>query len=145
MVLRQSDLWTLTSFGNTFSCKQRRVIFAWAGWLIWQHLLLKITMTHPLFNLRIRTLTINSGDVPPLKHVRARTPQLSIKLCLDMTSFGNVLLLFIAMTHAGCGLKLCSVTKNSDDIYRRACLGRTPPLNMFGHVPPPPTCQSNPI
>ena len=26
-----------------------------------------------------------------------------------------IMLLFIAMTHAGCGLKLCSVTKNSDD------------------------------
>ena len=65
VVLRQSDLWTLTSFGNTFPCKQRRVIFAWAGWLIWEHLLLKIAMPHPLFNLRVRTLTINSGDVPP--------------------------------------------------------------------------------
>ena len=68
-------------------------------------------------------VTKNSDDIysraclgrTPLKHVRARTPHLSIKLCLDMTSFGNVLLLFIAMTHAGCGFKLCRVTKNRDD------------------------------
>ena len=26
-----------------------------------------------------------------------------------------IMLLFIAMTHAGCGLKLCRVTKNRDD------------------------------
>ena len=32
-----------------------------------------------------------------------------------MTSFGNLLLLFIEMTHAGCGLRLCRVTKNRDD------------------------------
>ena len=36
-----------------------------------------------------------------------------------------IMLLYIAMTHTGCGLKLCSVTKNSDDIYPRACLGIT--------------------
>ena len=34
---------------------------------------------------------------------------------LDMTSFGNLLLLFIAMTHAGCGLRLFRVTKNLND------------------------------
>ena len=49
-----------------------------------------------------------SGHVPVLPH-------LSNKACLEMTSFGNVLLLFIAMTHAGCGLKLCRVTTNRDD------------------------------
>ena len=53
---------------------------------------------------------------PPLKYARARTPHLSIKLCPDMTSFGNLLSLFIAMTHAECGLKLCTITNNSDDI-----------------------------
>ena len=36
---------------------------------------------------------------PLLKHVRARTsPHFSLQPCLDMTSFGNVLLLFITMT-----------------------------------------------
>ena len=75
----------------------------------------------------------------PLKHVRVSThPQLSIKLCLDMTSIFNVLLLFLAMNHAGCGVKLCTVTKNSDDVYPSACLGRTPSINMFGHVPASP-------
>ena len=58
-------------------------------------------MTQLLSNLKVRNLTINSRDVPP-KHVRARTPlkhgqartTLSIKLGLDITSFGSVLLLF---------------------------------------------------
>ena len=40
--LRERDLYT---FGNT---------------------LLKIAISHPLSNLRVRTFTINSGDVPPL-------------------------------------------------------------------------------
>ena len=34
----------------------------------------------------------------PLKHVWARTPNLSIKPCVDMTSFRNTLLK-IAMSH----------------------------------------------
>ena len=73
-------------------------------------------MTHAGRGLKLCTVAINSGDVPSLNmfgHVPP--PHLSIKPCLDMTSFGNVLLLFIAMTHAGCGLKLCRVTKNRDD------------------------------
>ena len=50
----------------------------------------------------IPTVTIYSKEVPPpFKHVWARTPHLSIKHCLDMTSFGNVELLFIAMTYVG--------------------------------------------
>ena len=110
--------------------------------------LLKIAMTHRLSGLRVRTLTINSCDVPPLKHVRARTrpPHLSIKPYLDMTSFGIRLLLFIAMTHAGCGLKLCSVTKNSDDIPPLTCSGTyIPPPQTCSGTYPLPTCQSNPV
>ena len=80
----------------------------------------------------------------PLKHVRAHTPQLSIKPCLNITSFGNLLLLFIAMTHEGCGLKLCDDTMISNVIYPRHVWAR-PPLNMFGHLPPTPTFQSNPV
>ena len=88
-------------------------------------------MTHSFSGLRVRTLTINSGDVPPSNMFGHVSPHLSIKPWLDMTSFGNLLLLFIAMTHAGCGLRQCTVSKNSDDISPRACLGRTPP---FKHV-----------
>ena len=51
-----------------------------------------------------------------------------------MTSFGNLRFLFIAMTHALCSLKLCSVTKHSDDIHPMAYLGKTHFLNMFKHV-----------
>ena len=40
------------------------------------------------------------------------------------------------MTHAECAVKLCIVTKNTNDIYARACMGKTPLLNMFKHVPP---------
>ena len=119
-----------------FSCKQRWVIFAWAGWHIWQHLLLKIAMTHPLFNLRVRTLTINSGDLPFPSTCSGKyplAPHLSIKPCLDMTSLGNRLLLFIAMTRAGCCLRLCSFTVNSGDV---------PPLKQV-RARTPPTCQSN--
>ena len=95
-------------------------------------------MTNPLPNLRVRTLTINSDDIYP-RACLSRTPlnmfghvppHLSIKPYLDMTSFGHVLLLFIAMTHAGCGLKLCTVTINSDDIYPRGMFGQDPLENM---------------
>ena len=77
--------------------------------------LLNIAMTHSFSGLRVRTLTINSGDVP-LSNMFGHVPPLSIKPCLDMTSFGNLLLLFIAMTHAGCGLKLYTVAINSGDV-----------------------------
>ena len=120
--------WPLTSLA-TLSCKQRWVILAWAGWRHLETLLrgrddsfgntlLKIAMTHPLSGLRVRTLTINSGDVPPLKHVRARTlppPPVNQTLSRHDVIFGNIMLLFIAMTHAGCSLKLYTVTKNSND------------------------------
>ena len=63
-----------------------------------------------------------------------------------MTSFGNQLLLFIAMIHAGCCLKLCTVTKNRDDIYLRH-VWAAPPLkhdrarpplkHILAHTPPP--------
>ena len=82
-------------------------------------------MSHPLSGLRVRTITIGSNNIYP-RACLGRTPHLSIKPCLDMTSFGKRLLLFIAMTHACCGLRLCTVSKNSNDIYLRACLGRTP-------------------
>ena len=104
--------------------------------VIWQHQLLKIAMTHPFSGLRVRTVTINSNDVPPSNMFGHVPPHLSIKPCLDMTSFGNLLLLFIAMTYSGCDLRLSIVTKNCDDILTRACLCMTP-LNMFGHVPIP--------
>ena len=71
-------------------------------------------------------------------------PDLSIKFCLDMTSFGNVLILFIAMPHAGCGLKQYCVTKNSADVLTQACTNTYPP-NMFGHVPFPTPCQLNSV
>ena len=92
-----------------------------------------------------------SGHVPPpLRHVWAHTT-LSIKPCLNMTSFGNLLFLFIAMTHAGCGFKLCNVAIISGNVPPLTCSGTFPPsnmfghvphpLNMFGHVPPPRTCS----
>ena len=55
---------------------------------------LKIAMTHAEFGINKRSLTLNSNDI--IGHARA--PHHLIKLCLDITSFGNVLLLFIAMT-----------------------------------------------
>ena len=75
------------------------------------------------------------------EHVFANTllPQVAIKPCLDMTSFGNLLLLFIDMTLAGCGLKLWTVNKHSNDIPSWACTCTCPPphfLNMLMHVPP---------
>ena len=113
-IRRQSDLWTLTSFGNTFSCKQRWVIHAWAGWLIWQHLLLKIAITHPLSGLRVRTLTIYSNDVPPtMTSYRGVPVNHNVTIYSDDTSMGvpptitsyrgvpvNHMLLYIAMTQA---------------------------------------------
>ena len=77
----------------------------WAGPTLFEH----VRARTPLKHRRART--------PLTNQVRARIPPyLSIKPCLHITSFGNLLLLFIAMTHAGCGLKLYSVTKNNDDI-----------------------------
>ena len=72
---------------------------------------------------------------------------LSIKFCLHMTLFGNVLLLFIAMTHAGCGLRLCTVTKNRNDIHTQACLGTyyLPPHKHDWARTPISTCQSNSV
>ena len=107
-------------------------------------------MTHPLSGIRVRTITKNSGDVPkaclgrtsPLKHVRAGIPP-PVNQTLSRHDVIWQLLLFIAMAHAGCGLRLCTVTKNSDDILTQACLGTYLP-NKFGHVPPS-TCQSNPV
>ena len=73
-------------------------------------------MTHAGCGIKLCIVTKNSDDIYPRACLGTYPPlHLSIKPCLDMTSFGNVLLLFIAMTHAGCGLKLCSVTKFSDD------------------------------
>lgn len=54
---------------------------------------------------------------------------LSIKPCQDMTSFCNNLL-FITKTHEECGLKLCTVTINSNYSLRVWPLSFT----MFGHV-----------
>ena len=83
---------------------------------IFGNTLVNIAMSHPLSNLRVRTLTINSGDVPPLLNMFGHVPPVNQTLS-DMTSFGNVLLLFIAMTHAGCGLKLCNVALSSGDVF----------------------------
>ena len=47
---------------------------------------------------------------------------------------GNLLLLFITMTNARCGLKHCSVTKNSNDIYPKTYLERAPPPPSLEHV-----------
>ena len=113
-------------------------------------LLLFIAMSHARCGLMLCTVTKNSNNILTraclgkylaLKNVYASTPfLLSIKPCLKMTSFGNVLLLFIAMTHAKCGFKLITVTKNSVDILTRACLGRQSPQTCSGMYP---TCQPN--
>ena len=66
-------------------------------------------MTHAGCGLKLCSVTINSGNI--LGHVPP-PPDLSTKHCLDITSFGNALLLYIEMTDAGCGLKLCTFTKN---------------------------------
>ena len=66
VILTQSDLWTLTSFGNTVWAKSTRPLY------LWQHLTINsndVGGPH-LSSLYIdywRTLTINSNDVgPPL-------------------------------------------------------------------------------
>ena len=114
MVRAQSVLGDPWRHWQHILCKQRWVILAWVGW---RHLvtllrgrddsigkmLLKITMSHPLFNLRVRTLTVNSDDtcmgVPPL----------------SMTSYRGYLpikmLLYIAMTHAW-AMKCLHITCN---------------------------------
>ena len=85
--------------GNTFPVNNDKSYSRGRDDVIWQHMLLKIAMTNSLSNLKVRTLTINSGDVPPTSNMfRHVPPHLSTKPCLDMTSFGNYLL-FIAMTH----------------------------------------------
>ena len=92
--------------GNTFSVNNDESDLRGRYDVIWQNLLLKIAMTHPLSNLKVRTLTINSGDVPPsnmfghvppLKHVRARTPPLRRHIGGYLSI---IMLLYIAMTHA---------------------------------------------
>ena len=86
-------------------------------------------MTHPLSNLRVRTITINRVDVTlPPRTCLNLYPPLPIKPCLDMTSFDNILLLFIAMTHARCGLYLCTVTINSGVVLSfQTCSGTYSP------------------
>ena len=93
-------------------------------------LLLKIAMTHPLSNIIIRNLNINRGDVTllPRTCLGSYPFPLPIKLVLDMTSFGNLLLLFIAMTHILSNLKVRTLAINSGDV---------PPSNKFEHVPFP--------
>ena len=72
----------------------------------------------------VKTLPLNMfGHVPPLP----------IKLCLNIALYGYVLLLFIAMTHEGCCLKRCTVTKIAMT-SRKACLGRTPPPRPLKQV-----------
>ena len=55
----------------------------------------------------------------------------------DLCTFGNTLLK-IAMTHPLSGLRVWTLTKYSDDIYPKACLGRTPPTTTkptkLGHT-----------
>ena len=128
--------------------------------------LLKIAMTHPLSNLRVRTLTINSGDVPPRTYL-GTYPPLSIKPCLDIVIWQLLtiysddscrcglklwqLLTIYSDDSCRCDLKLYTVTKNSDDILTRACLGRYPLKHVWARTPhlehvwarTSPTCQSN--
>ena len=103
-------------------------------------------MTHAECGFKLCTVTKNSDDVystacldrtPLHEHVRARTrpPYLSIKPYLDTTSFGNLLLLFIAITHAGCSLKLCSVNINSGDVP-------SPHKHVRARIPPAPVNQT---
>ena len=73
-------------------------------------------MTHVLSGVRVRTLTINRDDI--FGHFPS---PLSISPCLDMTSFGNVLLLKIGMTHPLSILRVRTVTINSGDIAIRTC------------------------
>ena len=56
---------TCDVIGNTFPVKNDESDLRLQYDVIWQHLLLKIAMTHPLSNLRVRTLTTNIGEVPP--------------------------------------------------------------------------------
>lgn len=60
----------------------------------------KIAMIYPSSYLRVRNLTINSGNKLALNMFGHVNLHLSINLFLDITSFGNYLIL-IAMTHIG--------------------------------------------
>ena len=117
----------MTSFGNLMILF---IAMTHAGCCIKLQCLLLIAITYTVEHVWARTHPLNMfGHLP--------TPHLLIKPCLDMTSFGNLLLLFIAMTHAECGLKLCSVINNSDDIYPRACLGKDTLLEHVRARSPP--------
>ena len=75
---------------------------------------------------------------PPFKHVRARTPPPPVNQILSRHDVIWLrMLLFIAITNAGCGFSLCTLSKNSDDIYYRACLGRTPLEHVRARTPSP--------
>ena len=100
--------------------------------------LLKIAMSHALSEQRVRTLTEIIDDVPPIRNCSGtfpHRPHLSINL-----------ILYIAMTHTGCGLKLCTVIKIAmtySGMFKQISphhLGHvwagTPSSGMFGHVPP---------
>ena len=64
------------------------------------------------------------------------TLHLSLKPCLDMTSFGKNLL-FIAMTHVGVPEGYVQLPKIAMTYLLRYVWESTlPPSNMFGHVPP---------
>ena len=129
------------------------------GWdnVIWQHMLLKIARTPLLSGLRVRTLTINICDVlpPHLEHVRARNPLPPVKQTLSKHDviwqrtvtiysdyiWARTLPPLVNQTLSSHDVICQHLTKSSDDIYPRACLGKTchhPYSNKFGNVPPPP-------
>ena len=94
-------------------------------------------MTQPLSGLRVRTLTINSGDVPPLTGSGPYPPPVNQTLSRHDVIWQPTVTINSDDSCRG-GLKLCTVTKNGDDIYLRACLTKTPPLKHVRARTPPP-------
>ena len=84
--------------------------------------------------------TCSSTYPSSLKHVCARTPPaVNQTMSINDVIWQRIVTIYSDYS-SECGLQICSVTKNSDYIYRRICLSR-PPLNMFGHVPPSQICS----
>ena len=83
------------------------------------------------------------GHVPLLGMFRHVFPQLSIKTCLNIKSFCNNLL-FIAITQAGCKLKLCTVTKIDHRNVLLIAMTYPDSSGTFTQLPST-TSQSNPV
>ena len=98
-------------------------------------------MTHAGCGLKLCTVNKNSDDIygtaylcrTPLEHVRACTPQ-----PVNQTLSRHDVITIYSNNSCRCGLRLCIVTKNSDDILTRACLGRYPlPRTCLSRYPHP--------